>query len=33
VVEREREAGSTGSRNRVREADFFAVFGPKFLPP
>jgi hypothetical protein len=32
-VERERGAGSAGSRNRVREASFFAVFGPNFLPP
>jgi len=29
---REREAGSAGSRNRIREAGFLAVFGPKFLP-
>jgi hypothetical protein len=28
----EREAGSAGSRNRVREAGFFVVFGPTFLP-
>jgi len=33
AVERERGAGSAGSRNRVREASFFAVFGPNFLPP
>jgi len=31
--ERERERGSAGSRNRVREASFFAIFGPKFLHP
>jgi hypothetical protein len=30
--EREREAGSAGSRNRVKEAGFSAVFGPKFPP-
>jgi len=30
---RERERGSAGSRNRVREAGFFVVFGPKFLHP
>jgi len=29
---REREAGSAGSRNRVREAGFLAVFGPEFFP-
>jgi hypothetical protein len=28
---REREAGSAGSTNRVREAGFLVVFGPEFL--
>ena len=32
AVEKERETGSTGSRNRVRKVGFFAVFRPKFLP-
>ena len=30
---REKQRGSAGSRNRVREASSFAVFGPKFLRP
>jgi hypothetical protein len=28
---REKQRGSAGIRNLVREAGFFAVFGPKFL--
>jgi hypothetical protein len=32
-VEGERETGSVGNRNWVREAGFLAVFGPKFLHP
>ena len=30
---REKQRGSAGSRNQVREAGFFAVFGLKFLHP
>jgi len=30
--EREREAGSATSRNRVRAAGFLVVFGPEFIP-
>ena len=30
---RETQRGSVGSKNRVREAGFLAVFGPKFLHP